>query len=495
TDVGETFNEEVIFVTGATGFLGKVLTEKLLRTCSGLKHIYLLARDKKGKSVEARIEEIFGDTLFSELERIDPKFRNKVTPICGDCSLPALGLSLQDRQLLIREVSVVFHGAATVRFDEQFRIAFNINVRGTKELLLLVQEMKSLKAFIHISTAYSNCNREVVEERLYESPIDFKKLELIVENLDDNLLDSLVPKLLGTWPNTYTYTKAIGEQVVKSLGQGMPISIFRPAIVVGTAEEPVIGWTDNVYGPTGIVVGAGCGVLHSIYGDTECNANLVPVDMAVSAIIVSAAEIIQENQGDDTDIPIYNYVSVADNPLKWKEFKHYLELHGDDIPTVKAMWCYFLTIHKNKFTHNLCCYLFHYFPALLVDIFARITNKNYPNMVNIYRKVDRYSEVMTYFSIRNWDFRNENMIRLWSRLNPDDKTRFNFDFKTLDWSKFFYNYIRGLRIYLLKDDMSTLPQARATWAKFKRAHSILKVGRQCWKKGGLSWYQTVKTIL
>lgn len=58
--------------------------------------------------------------------------------------------------------------------------------------------------------------------------------------------------------------------------------------VVGTAYEPVIGWTDNLYGPTGLVVGAGCGVLHTIYARTDCVANIVPVDMTVSALIATA---------------------------------------------------------------------------------------------------------------------------------------------------------------------------------------------------------------
>lgn len=63
--------------------------------------------------------------------------------------------------------------------------------------------------------------------------------------------------------------------------------------VVGTAYEPLIGWTDNLYGPTGLVVGAGTGVIHSVYGDVNGNANVVPVDMCVNAILAAAAKAIQ----------------------------------------------------------------------------------------------------------------------------------------------------------------------------------------------------------
>lgn len=83
--------------------------------------------------------------LFSVLEREQPKYRHKVTGISCDIAAPALALSEHDRQLLAQEVTVVFHGAATVRFDEKLRIAYYINIRGTEEMLSLAKEMKNLK--------------------------------------------------------------------------------------------------------------------------------------------------------------------------------------------------------------------------------------------------------------------------------------------------------------------------------------------------------------
>lgn len=64
--------------------------------------------------------------------------------------------------------------------------------------------------------------------------------------------------------------------------------------MVGTAYEPLIGWTDNLYGPTGLVVGAGCGVLHSVHARTDGVANIVPVDMTVNALIASAWQTINQ---------------------------------------------------------------------------------------------------------------------------------------------------------------------------------------------------------
>ncbi|RZC32079.1 NAD binding 4 and/or Epimerase domain containing protein [Asbolus verrucosus] len=52
------FRNKNIFITGGSGFIGKVLVEKLLRSCPDLKNIYLLMRHKKGKTPEESIKAI-----------------------------------------------------------------------------------------------------------------------------------------------------------------------------------------------------------------------------------------------------------------------------------------------------------------------------------------------------------------------------------------------------------------------------------------------------
>lgn len=93
-----------VFITGGTGFLGKLLIEKLLRSCPELSTIYVLVRGKKGKEAHQRVEELFEDAVFGPLAGQFPKFRHKVVGIAGDCGAKNLGLSEQDTQLLISEV-------------------------------------------------------------------------------------------------------------------------------------------------------------------------------------------------------------------------------------------------------------------------------------------------------------------------------------------------------------------------------------------------------
>nr|CAD7571747.1 unnamed protein product [Timema californicum] len=338
TPIQEFYRDCSVLVTGGTGFMGKTLIEKLLRSCPSLKQVYIIIRSKKGKDVDTRVEEIFEDLLFSRLKEEVPKFRHRVVAVSGDCALPGLGLSETDRLKLVDQVNIVFHGAATVRFDERIDVAVGINATGTKNMLELARNMIGLKAFIHVSTAYAHCTLSRIEEKFYPSPHSFDQLMATIQNLTDQELEKIMPELLNNIPNTYVYTKAIAESIIKEEAGNLPIGVFRPAIVIGTRSEPLPGWIDNVYGPTGIVVGAGIGILRTINVDPCISANLVPVDMAVGALIASARE----------------FVEMAGN-------------HGMDIPCSKAIWYYSVTMTKYKVLYIILSFLLHTLPALLVD--------------------------------------------------------------------------------------------------------------------------------
>lgn len=79
------------------------------------------------------------------LGRQNPTFAEKVSAIAGDISLPDIGLSEKDRMLLMGEVDVIFHCAATVRFDDPLRVSTELNVRSIRDLLVMAKHMKQLK--------------------------------------------------------------------------------------------------------------------------------------------------------------------------------------------------------------------------------------------------------------------------------------------------------------------------------------------------------------
>lgn len=215
-----------VLITGATGFLGKILVEKLLRCCPGVENLYLLVRQKRGKDIYTRVEEIFDDPVFDRLKEEMPKFRHKVVVVPADCEAAGLGLTIADRQMITEKVNIIFHSAATVKFDEHLRAALATNVRGPLHLLRLARDMKKLDVMIHISTAYSNPYLPLVEERFYACDSELEQLEKTIDKLTDQQINGILPKILGPWPNTYTFTKALAEKEMRLHCNGMPLGIF-----------------------------------------------------------------------------------------------------------------------------------------------------------------------------------------------------------------------------------------------------------------------------
>ncbi|KAJ8972159.1 hypothetical protein NQ314_000385, partial [Rhamnusium bicolor] len=128
--IAEVFRGRTLFISGATGFIGKTLVEKLLRVCD-VRKIYILIRGKKGKSPNDRFQDIFNNF--------------KCVPIVGDVTEIDLGLSKEDRETLQNEVEFIYHCAATTRFDDTLKNAIIINTRGTKFMLDLAEECTHLK--------------------------------------------------------------------------------------------------------------------------------------------------------------------------------------------------------------------------------------------------------------------------------------------------------------------------------------------------------------
>lgn len=132
--------------------------------------------------------------IFDRIREVNPKQLEKIVVVKGDVSVDGLGMSESDRKLLINETTVVFHCAANVRFDQELAGAVNMNTLGTDRVLKLAVEMKQLKVFAHVSTAYCQCNEDVLEERAYAAPNDPLAIATMTKNLDKEILDYLTPK-------------------------------------------------------------------------------------------------------------------------------------------------------------------------------------------------------------------------------------------------------------------------------------------------------------
>ncbi|CAG9791119.1 unnamed protein product [Diatraea saccharalis] len=82
-----------VFITGATGFMGKVLVERLLATCPNIGYLHLLMRTKKDVSPDSRLRELKESKVFDVLRRNNPEQLDKLRIVSGDITKPHLGLS------------------------------------------------------------------------------------------------------------------------------------------------------------------------------------------------------------------------------------------------------------------------------------------------------------------------------------------------------------------------------------------------------------------
>lgn len=162
-----------------------MLIEKLLRSCNKINRIFILVRGKRGKSALDRVKEfedcvvglkgkffekkrslnVFFLQLFEKLLKTEPNALTKLIPVFGDVQALGLGLSDLDKKLM-ENVSVIFHSAASVRFDDPLKDAILMNTRGTREMLEFALGLKNLKVFLHVSTTFCNADYKVIEEKV-----------------------------------------------------------------------------------------------------------------------------------------------------------------------------------------------------------------------------------------------------------------------------------------------------------------------------------------
>lgn len=163
-----------------------------------------------------------------------------------------------------------------------------MNVVGTKKIIDLCRKVANLEALVHVSTAYANCNRKHISEKVYKPPMNPTCCMNATEWMSDETSVKISPIIIGKRPNTYTYTKAITESlVIDECSNRLPCAIVRPSIVGASWQEPFPGWIDNYNGPTALFAACGKGILRSIIGDKKLAADLIPVDYTANMIIAA----------------------------------------------------------------------------------------------------------------------------------------------------------------------------------------------------------------
>lgn len=470
SSIPDFYSGKNVLVTGGTGFIGKVLIEKLLRSCPGVKTVYCLIRSKKGLSATERLTNMLKEPLYENLHDTQPNFTEKVIAVSGDVLEDELGLSDSDQRLLEDDIHVVFNSAATVRFDEPLRFAVEMNVVAVRKMVNLCKRMKRLECLLHVSTAYATCERQFIEEQTYPPPVEPQRLLDALEWLDDEMVSQITPKLIGNKPNTYTYTKHLGEAILVSEGADLPLAIIRPSIVTAAWMEPVPGWIDNLNGPSGLYIAAGKGLLRSMIADHRVVADLVPVDLPVNMMIAIAWH--RACAKMTNSVPIYHSTTGGLNPFTWGEMESHVINYFKNNPMDS---CFrrpknnILT--SNSFLHDCWVLVSHLIPAYAADLGYLLIGQK-PRMVQVYTRLHKSMEVLEYFTTRSWEWTHSNMDVLKGSMTPDDQKTFCFDPRALHWATYMQNYCLGTKKFVLKEDPSGFPAARAHLKKLRNIRYV-----------------------
>ncbi|KAG0531948.1 hypothetical protein BDA96_04G065900 [Sorghum bicolor] len=160
TKVAGCFKDRTILVTGSTGFLAKLVVEKILRVQPDVKKLYLLVRAPDDAAARQRVlHEILGKELFDVLRAkhgadFHSFIQEKISSLAGDVAHQNLGLENTRAQQLFEEIDIIVHGAATTNFYERYDVALASNTFGTAHICQFARQCSHLKLLLHISTAY-----------------------------------------------------------------------------------------------------------------------------------------------------------------------------------------------------------------------------------------------------------------------------------------------------------------------------------------------------
>ncbi|XP_031782895.1 putative fatty acyl-CoA reductase CG5065 isoform X2 [Nasonia vitripennis] len=395
--------------------------------------------------------------MFSRIRESKPDVVNKVIAIPGDITLPNLGLSDENKKIL-EKLNVVFHCAATLRLESNLKDAVLMNTVGTKTVLDMAKTLRNLVAFIHLSTAFCHVDQEELCEHVYESPYNPHDVIKLVNWLDEKSLKLITSKIIEPHPNTYTFSKRLAETLVDEAFLNLPCAIARPSIVTPSWSEPLPGWVDNLNGPVGLIVGAGKGVIRSMHCNANFHAEVIPVDLAINALI-SIAYKVGTTIEKTKKIPVFNITQSGVMPITWGEVLEKGKSVAYDYPFEGAIWYPDGDIRSSKFVHNLFVLFFHIIPAYFIDFLMVIFHQK-RFMVRLQKRISDGLEVLQYFTTREWIFHNTNLLTLWNEMSKKDRLIFSIDFFNINEMEYIKNIILGARQYCMKEKLSSLERAR-----------------------------------
>ena len=369
--VRETLAIRHILLIGVTGFIGKVWLVDLLENVPGLAKITLLIRRNRTTSAQRRFEKIVEESPTFDLlqerhgRHLGAFLKEKVEVVEGDVSQPGLGMNEAVQARLARSLDLVVNSAGLTDFNPDLREALASNVDSAIHLVNFLRKCDRA-GLMHLSTCYVVGMRDgrVAEElrnnynpsgdAAFEAEREIESLREMIGRIEERsqspeLTKALRRQALGRggdesavsateldgvlkrnrlrwsrnrlvrvgmrraqhlgWPNTYTFTKSLGESILAGRGSDLAIAIVRPSIVESSERSPFAGWNEgiNTSGPLSYLLGTNFRQLPT--NERKC-LDVIPVDMVCRGMTLIAAAVITRRNAR-----MYQLATSAINPV------------------------------------------------------------------------------------------------------------------------------------------------------------------------------------
>jgi HAD superfamily hydrolase (TIGR01490 family) len=368
--IAEALKGKTILVTGSTGFLGKSIVEKCLRSIPEIGRINLAIRSSARRPAADRLEkEVLASPAFKRLreERGEAAFAKlvaeKLSVIEIDLGRDGLGLTDPGREQL-RSCEIVIHSAAAVEFDNPADLSAQTNLLGAARMVEALKAAGSRPHLVHVSTAYvGGMLRGLVREEAPHDPgLNWRHEAQVLANLRGPVEEeSRRPEILkrlgrearsrmgpaGTpavaraterlrdrwvkdrliergrvhansmgFADIYSFTKAMAEHAVVELHGDIPLSVVRPSIIESALAEPFPGWLEGFRMAEPLILAFGRGILRDFSGLPDSVLDIIPADFVVNTVLAVAA-----NPPADSKPRIYHAASGSRNPLRFREME------------------------------------------------------------------------------------------------------------------------------------------------------------------------------
>ena len=481
SSVRKYFRGKTLFITGATGYVGRFLIYKILKDLD-VARIYITLRPKRSKSIAEREAEFKDLELFQFLPTHDSV--NKIFAIPGDINAPNLGISDDFQSKLKQEVDIVIHSAASIRFNEPLKSSSRIHIDGTNNLIELASEFKKLQVFIHISSIGAWINREVLEESIPESPYDPLEFADVFSKLTDEEAGRMEPNYIGKRPkfmNSYTLTKSLAEVVVEQnkhrLGK---VAVIRLPFLMATSCEPKVGWFDEPQAGVGLSCLYSLGLLRVTDLHIHSPFNVIPIDLCSNALI-GITWYMGTQYKDPYKVKVFNMPlenTISTDGFDLMPFAHKFGYMYPSTKQIRPPSNPFVFKNSKKYS-QIKSFVTHTLFSLMIDflliligrkpILYQLTSKKVSMVQKIFGIMSDYRKCLTI------DSKNIHLVfGPLGTMAQKDQEVFFYDLKKVDWYSVGEQSHLRFRREVLKEPDETIPYARKRIRYLSIGYGIFK---------------------